>query len=93
MTLPGFTAEAATTPASQPYGFVGAGGGAGGLVPAAVGSRFPQFPLLRCCGYSQLLHRYVCTTRRQTPWETCRCERTPLGDPYFACSDNVFTPG
>ena len=93
MTLPGFTAEAATTPASQPYGFVGADGGAGGLVPAALSSRFPPFPTIRCCGYSQLLRRFVCVTRRQAPWETCQCQRTPLGDPYIACTDNVFTPG
>lgn len=90
MTLPGFTAEAATAPASQPYGYVGADGGAGGLVPAAVGFRFPE---IRCCGYSRLLRRFVCTTRRQAPWETCTCQRTPLGDPYIACTDNVFTPG
>jgi hypothetical protein len=92
MTLPGFTAEAATAPASQPYGYVSPGGGAGGLVPAAFGSRFPPFPEIRCCGYSRLLQRYVCTTRRQAPWETCQCRRTPLGDPYIACTDNVFTP-
>jgi hypothetical protein len=90
MTFPGFTAEAATTPASQSYGYVSAGGGAGGLVPAAVG--FP-FPLIRCCGYSQLLHRFVCVTRRQRPWESCQCQRTPLGDPFISCHDIVLTPG
>ena len=93
MTLPGFTAEAATAPASQPYGFAGGSGGAGGLVPAAFGGQFPQFPVIRCCGYSQRFHRFLCTSRRQAPWETCQCQRSPYGDPYITCTDNVLTQG
>ena len=40
---------------------------------------------IKCCGYSRLLHRIVCTTRVVSPLERCECIQTPLGDPVIVC--------
>jgi hypothetical protein len=86
MTLPGFSAEIATAPAGQSYGFSGlAGLAAPGVVAAGFGL---QFPLFRCCRRAPLLgNRFVCTQQRHLPWETCTCTATLTG-PVITCTDN-----
>lgn len=54
--------------------------------------RFNPFPEMRCCGYSSLLGRIICVSRRASPLENCRCERTPFG-PQILCSEPVFEAG
>ena len=48
-------------------------------------------PVIRCCRRAPLLgNRFVCTQRRQLPWESCTCIATMSG-PLITCKDNVLT--
>jgi len=94
MTLPGFTAEAATGPASQAYGYAFCGGaGEAGLVLAAFGRRFPTFPPFRCCKYVPYFKSVVCSTAYPRPGATCRCVEGAFGEPIALCQDPILTQG
>jgi len=86
MMLPGFTADVATAPAGQSYGFSSV---VQALAPGVTAAAF-RFPVIRCCRRAPLLgNRFVCTQRAKLPWETCTCEATLTG-PVFICKDNGF---
>lgn len=89
MTLPQFSAEASLGPACGVYRGVAISDGAAAAVSPAQFQVF-GFPM-RCCGYSTLLHRFICVTRNVRPWENCRCEQGYFGDPVILCKPLVAT--
>lgn len=46
---------------------------------------------MRCCGYSALLHRYVCITRTVPPAEQCACRQDYFGHPVIICRPPVLS--
>jgi len=98
MSTPGFHAESSLGPALGTYrGNAGFGGsGAGAILPmqgfsassaldrgALSGFQGLLWPIIRCCKYSKFAGAVVCTQRRHSPLEQCRCESTlcPPGVP------------
>lgn len=90
MSLPQFSAEASLGPASTFYrGSAGAIGiSAGVVIPSQIGRL--TWPLFRCCRWAPMFGRFVCTSRRRAPWESCRCTATQTG-PVILCEDIVLT--
>jgi hypothetical protein len=89
MTLPGFTAEAATGPSGVYATGALAPAASPGLVAAAFG---PIAFIVRCCRRAPLLgNRFVCVQRRRLPWESCTCFATQTG-PVISCKDNGNYP-
>jgi hypothetical protein len=94
--IPGFQAEASLGPPRGSYratAGLGASRAADGLsmqasptaLAPAQGLGVDLFPPIRCCGYVPTLHRFVCTTRRASPLEQCRCTRDFFGYPIILC--------
>lgn len=97
MNMPGFNAESALGPTMSIYqGMVGGSGASKDEVSmqqlgaSSIPGRFGA--TMRCCGYSTLLRRFVCTTQTVSPFEQCECLRTPFG-PIILCQPPVFSPG
>jgi hypothetical protein len=91
MRLPSFAAEASLGQTRITYRGVAAFGAnaAGPLSMQQFAGRINPWPTFRCCGWSQLLHRFICTSRSVRPWEQCRCVRTSSG-PVILCDDIVI---
>jgi len=101
--LPGFHAEASLGPPRGSYRAMtsfGAVRSADGLsmqasptaLAPALGRGFDLFPPMRCCGYVPMLHRFVCTERRVSPLEQCRCVRDSFGFPFILCLPPTNAP-
>lgn len=92
MKMPGFNAESSLGANVGVYrGIAGSGGNAGaiGVSPAQLGLHaFLQ--TTRCCQWSPVFRRFVCTSRRHAPWVHCRCIRT-LTSPVIICEDPVIS--
>jgi len=101
--IPGFEAELSLDRPRGNYratvGF-GISGAAGGLSmqasPTALAPGLwpgiDPFPQIRCCGFVQMLQRFVCVTRRASPLEQCRCTRNSSGFPIILCRPPVNAP-
>jgi hypothetical protein len=104
MTMPGFTAEASVGPAIGVYWTRVAFGRAGvaevlpmqgfpasaELTPAQL-IDWPPPLQIRCCQWSPMLGRHVCTSRVQPPGYNCECIRTE-DFPFIVCKPQVFAP-
>lgn len=93
MTLPGFGAEASLGQARGIYRGAAIGNAAGDVRPMTAGGALGpfQWPVMRCCGWSSLLGRFVCVSRVRVPWEQCSCTRTPFG-PVILCRPIDLSP-
>lgn len=95
MNIPGFNAEFCLGPASPIYRAKKMFGGSQGEVLMQQLSATPFLGRLdltmRCCGYSTLLRRFVCTTRSVSPLEHCECRRDYFGHPLIICRPPVAT--
>ncbi len=92
MNMPGFNAESSLGANERVYrGIAGFGGNAGaiGVAPAQLGPTIFQ-QTTRCCQWSPMFRRFVCTSRRHPPWVQCRCIRT-LTAPVIICEDPVIS--
>jgi hypothetical protein len=92
MTMPNFNAEASLGRTTGTYvGRAVFGGSASTDVSPAqawrLGSRF--LVTTRCCQYSPLVGRFVCTSRTHLPFEQCRCIRTATF-PVIVCEGGVI---
>lgn len=92
MTLPGFSAEASLERAHGVYRGAATGNASGDVRPMTVSATGPwHWPVMRCCGWSSLLGRFVCVSRVRVPWEQCSCTRTPFG-PVILCRPIDLSP-
>ena len=92
MSMPQFNAEASLGPAGTYARKAIHGGrpGSANVLPSqSARFRFNPFPVMRCCGFDPFLGRFVCVSRRASPLQNCRCEKTSLG-PLIVCRDPVF---
>ena len=100
MNMPGFHAEASLGPTTGTYrgrtAYSGSGKGDVSMQlfrASSFLSRFGRFGVtIRCCGFSKVLHRFVCTTQTVSPFERCTCEVDALGHPFVICSPLVLSP-
>jgi hypothetical protein len=97
MNMPGFDAESSLGPTMGVYrgkaGFGGVGMGDVSMQQLGTASFLGGFGITRtCCGYSTLLHRFVCTTRIVSPLEQCECRRDFFGHPVILCRPPVLSP-
>jgi hypothetical protein len=104
MALPGFNAELSLLPATTSYRgrAIFSGPSTGTVAPQRFDATFAferlgrpwwfGFPMT-CCGYSTLLHRYVCTTQLVSPFERCQCHRDYFGHPLILCRPPVISQG
>lgn len=67
--------------------------GPGGAVAGPLSSRIVFGTTIRCCQYSTLLGRFVCTARVARPYENCQCVRMPppLDFPVIRCSGPIVS--
>lgn len=98
MNMPGFGAEASLGPAAGTYrGRTIRGGSGTGDVSmqffgaSSFASRFGF--TIKCCGYSTLLRRFVCTSRSVSPLENCECQQDIFGHPLIFCRPPVASLG
>jgi hypothetical protein len=96
MSMPGFNAESSLAPTLGTFRAIAAFDGAASakisaqqLATSAFGRGFDQ--PMRCCGYSSLLGRYVCTVQWVSPLENCRCYRDGVLPPAIICSGPIVT--
>jgi hypothetical protein len=87
--MPGFNAESSLVGSSGTYRGNAAFGSPGGIgvLPAQFGPG-GFFQTMRCCQWSPIVGRFVCVSRRHTPWQQCRCIRTSTF-PVILCDDIV----
>lgn len=98
MNMPGFNAESSLDPTMGIYGHISGKVGFGGSCMSEVSmqqfdtsSFLGRFGVtMRCCGYSTLLHRFVCTTRIVSPFEQCECDQNFIGHPVIICRPPVL---
>jgi len=96
MNMPGFDAESSLGPTTGIYRgkavFGRLGAGEVSLQQFGASSFLGRFGVTkRCCGYSTLLHRFVCATRIVSPLEQCECQRDFFGHPVIICRPPVFS--
>lgn len=94
MNIPGFDAESSLGPTMGIYRGKAVFGRFGTVAVSM--QQFGTFPggfgeTMRCCGYSSLLHRFVCITRTVSPLEQCECRRNSFG-PYIICRPPIASP-
>ncbi len=101
MNMPGFTAENSVYNANGRYRAMadfGASSAVDGLsmqasptvlTPSLGG--IDRFPPIRCCGFVPMWNRFVCVTRRASPFEQCQCKRDFFGFPIILCRPPVVT--
>lgn len=96
MNVPGFNAESSLGSSMGVYQKKAAFGGSGTSEVSM--QQFGTSPLLdrfgvqmRCCGYSTLLHRFVCTTRMVSPLEHCSCQNDFFGHPLITCRPPILS--
>jgi hypothetical protein len=93
MRMPGFNAEASlgTTTGTYWGNAVFGGSASGDVSPAQFRGFLSRFLVTtRCCQYSPLAGKYVCTSHTHFPWQHCRCVRT-MTFPVILCDDPVIT--
>jgi hypothetical protein len=93
MNMPGFNAESSLGTNEGVYrGMAGFGGNTGAIrvAPAQLGPLSGLFETTRCCQWSPMFRRFVCSSRRHPPWVHCRCIRT-LTAPVIICDDPVIS--
>jgi len=94
MNIPGFDAELSLAPTMGIYRGKAVFGrsGTAGVTPAqTVGfSTSPFLVTTRCCQWSPIVGRFVCTSRAHPPWVECRCIRTTTF-PVILCRDPVLS--
>lgn len=96
MNMPGFNAELSLELTAGTYGWnINIGRSTKNEVfmqqfgtPSFPGSLFT----MRCCGYSTILNRFVCTTKNVSPLEQCECQRNSFG-PVIICRPPVLSRG
>lgn len=102
MAFPGFNAERSLLPATTGYRnrtlFTGHVTGTVSLQQfdfAFASERFGypwRFGIpITCCGYSTILHRFVCTTHFVSPFEQCQCQHDYFGHPFITCRPPVLS--
>ncbi len=97
MNMPKFNAESSLGPSMATYQgkaiFSRAGSGEVSLQQFGASSFKGRFGMtMRCCGYSTVLHRFVCTSQDVSPLEQCQCQRDFFGHPVIICRPPVISP-
>lgn len=91
MNIPQFNAEASLGPIMGVYRGNSVAGGPerSEISMQQVGAPSSWFRL-KCCGYSQWLHRFYCITKTVSAFDRCKCRRFPDGSPFIDCDPLVI---